>query len=285
MNQARIGRIPPSSAPASLSRATRYAQRVMAVEWVERTESTNAELVRRERVTAQPHLHALATLDQTQGRGRLGRTWTAPPGSAVALSVVIRPGSIPPDRLGLLTLLAGLAARDAVASLLPTSTVSVKWPNDVLIGGRKVAGVLAEVEPSTGAVILGVGVNTAMTTAQLPVPTATSIAIESGAESTAPTDPRALAEPVVTAFLARLTGLVERFEAAGGDLDSARIREELEAACGTLGERVAVEQPDGVTTTGLALGIGPDGALIVRKDGSDGSTAILAGDVTHLRYQ
>lgn len=261
--------------------ATQYARRVAVLEWLERIESTNAELVRRERIAAQPHFTALATLDQTNGRGRLGRTWSAAPGAALAISVVIRPESIPADRLGLLTLIAGLAARDAVAGQLPGSSVSVKWPNDVLVGGRKIAGVLAEVEPRTGAVILGVGINTAMTQAQLPVPTATSIAIESG-EATAP---RELADRVVTDFLAGLAALVERFEAAHGDIDRGGIRTELEAACGTLGERVSVQQPDGTSITGRAVGIGVDGSLILDADGSNRPTAILAGDVTHLRYQ
>jgi len=251
------------------------------VEWIERVGSTNAELLRREAAAAQPHLHALATLDQTDGRGRLGRTWTAPPGCALAVSVVIRPAAIPPDRLGLLTLLGGLAAHAAIAAQLPARPVAVKWPNDVLVGGRKIAGVLAEVEPSTGAVVLGAGINTAMTEAQLPVPTATSIAIESGAAG----DPRELADRVLTPYLAALAGLVARLDAARGDLDASGIRAELEAACGTLGERVSVQQPGVASLTGTALGIGADGSLLLVADGSDRPTAILAGDVTHLRYQ
>jgi len=251
------------------------------VEWIERVESTNVELVRRERIAPQPHFRVLATLDQTSGRGRLGRTWSAAPGAALAVSVLVRPESIPPDRLGLLTLLAGLAARDSVAALLPGRPVSVKWPNDVLVAGRKIVGVLAEVEPRTGAVVIGVGINTAMTQAQLPVPTATSLAIESGEQA----EPRELADRVLTGFLARLADLVERFEAARGDIDASGIRAELEAACGTLGERVSVQLPGGTRIAGTALGIGPDGSLSLRVDGSERPTAILAGDVTHLRYQ
>lgn len=256
---------------------------MVAVQWLERVESTNVELVRRERAAAQPHFTVLATLDQTNGRGRLGRTWTAAPGAALALSVLVRPGSIPPDRLGLLTLIAGLAAHRAVAAHLPGRDVSVKWPNDVLVDGRKIAGVLAEVEPRTGAVIIGVGINTAMTQAQLPVPTATSIAIES-ATATAMA-PRELADRALDVLLDSLAGLIERFEAAQGDLDRSGIRAELEAVCGTLGERVSVLLPDGTSLAGTALDIAADGSLIFRADGSAQPTAILAGDVTHLRYQ
>lgn len=259
------------------------AARIVApqLEVVDTVGSTNAELVRRERAVAQPHLTVLATLDQSDGRGRLGRTWSAEPGASLAVSVVIRPGAIPMERLGLLTLLGGLAARDAVAALLPERRVEVKWPNDVLVGGRKIVGVLAELVPETGAVVLGAGINIAMTEAQRPVPTATSVAIETGA----PVDPVVTADRALAGYLASLGDLVARLESAAGDLDRAGLREGLEAACGTLGARVAVERPDGTRATGRAVGLGPDGSLEFRADGSDEVAAILAGDVTHLRYQ
>jgi len=254
---------------------------VPGLEVIESVESTNDELGRRERAIRQPHFTVLATLDQTAGRGRLGRTWSAPPGAALAVSVLIRPEAIPAERLGLFTLLGGLAAHHAVATELVGGRVAVKWPNDVLVGDRKLVGVLAQVISETGAVVLGVGINTAMTPEQLPVPTATSIAIEQGRAS----DPDELADRVLATFLGVLADLIERFEAARGDIDRAGLREELEAACGTLGERVSVELPDGTFSRGQALGIGADGSLFVRMDGTDGPTAILAGDVTHLRYQ
>lgn len=264
--------------PADLPRASALA---VGLEVVPSVPSTNAELVRRERLAAQPHFTALATLDQTRGRGRLGRTWSAEPDAALAVSVVIRPEAIPADRLGLLTLLGGLAARAAVAAELPDSHVALKWPNDVLVRGRKIAGVLAEVVPETGAVVLGAGINTAMRADQLPVPTATSIAIERDSWE----DARELADRVLAEFLAALAGLVARFEIARGDVDRAGLRDEIESATGTLGRQVAVELPDGSRLTGRALGIGADGALLVATGESAGRSAILAGDVTHLRYQ
>ncbi len=267
--------------PMSAADLPRSSALAVGLEVIGSVASTNAELARRERIASQPHFTALATLDQTNGRGRLGRTWSAAPGAALAVSVVIRPESIPAERLGLLTLLGGLAAHNAVSALLPGSLVAVKWPNDVLVAGRKVVGVLAEVVPATGAVVLGVGINTAMTAAQLPVPTATSIAIESGRAE----DPVELADRVLSELLAALAGLVARFEIARGDIDRAGIRDELERACGTIGELISVEQPDGSTFTGRALGIGADGSLLVATSGSGDPAAILAGDVTHLRYQ
>ena len=252
------------------------------LEVVDRIDSTNAELARRERLAPQPHFASLVTLEQTAGRGRLGRTWTAAPGSSVAISVVIRPEAVPQAKWGLLTLLGGLAAREAIATQLPGADVSLKWPNDVLIGGRKVAGVLAQLVPESGAVILGVGMNTAMTTEQLPVPTATSIAIASGA--THGRDACRLADDVVTEFLAALAGLVARFEAARGDIDLAGLRDQLEAVCGTLGESVRVELPGGEDVRGQAIGIGADGSLLIATPDGGTPAEVFAGDVTHLRH-
>ncbi|MBO9578208.1 MAG: biotin--[acetyl-CoA-carboxylase] ligase [Microbacteriaceae bacterium] len=273
----------PSQTVSAVTRADLPMASALAIglEVIDSVPSTNAELAARERRARQPHFTSLVTLHQTAGKGRLGRTWSAPPGSSLAVSTVIRPKAIPLDRLGILTLLGGLAAREAVATQLPGSVVTVKWPNDVLIAGRKVCGVLAEVVPQTGAIVLGVGINTAMTQEQLPVPTATSIAIE----SPDPVPAAELADRVLTEFLAALAGLVARFEAARGDIDRAGLRDQLEAACGTIGAQVSVQQPDGSKFTGRALGIGADGSLLVASGGSADPAAILAGDVTHLRYQ
>lgn len=252
------------------------------LEVVPSIDSTNAELARRERLAPQPHFASLVTLEQTAGRGRLGRDWVAAPGSSVAISVVIRPESVPQAKWGLLTLLGGLAAREAVALQLPGAHVALKWPNDVLIGGRKVAGVLAQLAPETGAVILGVGINTVMTADQLPVPTATSITIESGV--TRGRDGCRLVDDVVTEFLVALAGLVARFEAAHGDIDQAGLRDQLEAACDTIGQAVRVELPGGEDVRGQAIGIGADGSLLIATPDGGTPAEVFAGDVTHLRH-
>ena len=129
--------------------------------------------------------------------------------------------------------------------------------------------------------MLGTGINTAMPVDRRPVPTATSIEIESG-EAVASED---LADRVLAAYLTALAELVGRLEASAGDLGVAGLRTELEAACGTIGAHVRIELPDGTVTMGTATGIADDGALLLRADGSDVTAAILAGDVTHLRYQ
>jgi BirA family biotin operon repressor/biotin-[acetyl-CoA-carboxylase] ligase len=116
----------------------------------------------------------VATDEQTEGRGRLGRTWHAPLGSSLLFSFVLEP-DVPADRLPELSLVAGAAVADALAARANVET-SLKHPNDVLVGGRKVAGILAE--SADGRVVLGVGVNVTQSRDELPVETATSLALE-----------------------------------------------------------------------------------------------------------
>ena len=247
--------------------------------------STNAELARRERLAAQPHGTALATLDQTAGRGRLDRQWVAPPGTALAVSVVIA-ADLGIAALPWLPIIGGLAARDAVADALPESIVSVKWPNDVLVSGadgveRKIAGVLAEFITTTGAVVLGIGVNTTMRRADLPVPTATSIEVELGVDTTdAVTLADRIAADVIRGVLHRVAALAD----AGGDASGSGLLGEALGACATIGRRVRVSLPGDRILTGVASGLDASGAILVSTD--DGATtAVHAGDVTHLRYE
>lgn len=123
---------------------------------------------------------AVAVADeQTAGRGRLGRDWVAPPGSSVLASIALRP-DVPTAKLAELSLVAGRACARALAEVAGV-TAEVKWPNDVLVGGRKVAGILAEARE--GRVVLGIGVNVFQTADQLPGRAqypATSLLIETG---------------------------------------------------------------------------------------------------------
>ncbi len=116
----------------------------------------------------------VATNEQTEGRGRLGRPWHAPAGSSLLFSIVLEPG-VPSDRLPELSLVAGAAVAEALAERAGVGT-TVKHPNDVLIAGRKVAGILAE--SADGRVVLGIGVNVTQSRDELPVETATSLALE-----------------------------------------------------------------------------------------------------------
>jgi len=120
---------------------------------------------------------AVAVADeQTEGRGRLGRAWQAPAGTGLLFSIVLIP-AVPPDRLPELSTVAGAAVAEAIEAEADLHA-TVKHPNDVLVGGRKVAGILAEAVE--GRIVLGVGVNVSQTEAQLPTadPPATSLALE-----------------------------------------------------------------------------------------------------------
>jgi BirA family transcriptional regulator, biotin operon repressor / biotin---[acetyl-CoA-carboxylase] ligase len=248
--------------------------------------STNAELVARARAAELPSFTVLVTTDQTAGRGRLGRSWTAPAGSALAISVLIAPRGpgghpIALDRFGWFSIAAGVAMAETVAAVLPGRQVAFKWPNDVLIGGhgeaRKVCGVLAELVAERHAVVVGAGVNLTMTAEQLPVPTATSLALE-GAESAAITP-----DAVLAAYLSTLRAHTEAYERAGADADASGLRARARELCSTLGSRVRVDMPDGAALSGEAVDLEPDGRLRLRVAGG-GDLVVAAGDVTHLRH-
>ena len=145
----------------------------------------------------------VATDEQTEGRGRLGRTWDAPAGSSLLFSIVLEP-SVPSDRLPELSLVAGAAVAEALAEEAGVDT-TVKHPNDVLIGGRKVAGVLAE--SADGRVVLGVGVNVTQPRDELPADTATSLALEGASVDRA---------RLLAAILERLESHYDRWVSAAG---------------------------------------------------------------------
>jgi BirA family biotin operon repressor/biotin-[acetyl-CoA-carboxylase] ligase len=243
------------------------------IDWVDRVGSTNAELVTRATADpeAWPHLSALATTDQTAGRGRLDRVWSAPPGTALALSVVVRP-KIRPGAFGWLSLLAGVAMSRALRDLGAPATL--KWPNDVRIGGRKVCGILSELLPDLSGAVIGSGVNIALAERDLPVVTATSLQVEGIVVS---------ADDVARAYLPHLAELARQLEAAGGDARAAGLVRQTTDMLDTVGREVRVLLPDGSTRHGTATGIDDDGRLRVEQDGRS-PLIVAAGEVTHLRY-
>lgn len=236
--------------------------------------STNTELVRLATADpgAWPAPAVLATDHQTAGRGRLGRSWSAPAGTSLAISVLLRP-RVPRERLGWLSLAAGTAMTRALQGL--GVAARSKWPNDVLIDGRKVCGVLAEVLPDGSGVVVGAGLNHAADRAALPVPTATSLAAEGG-----PTEPDVL----VAAYLEALLALVAAFEASGGDPDRSGLRGAVRAVSDTIGRRVRVTRND-ETIVGEAVDIDADGRIVVDRGPIGGTVACATGDVEHLRYE
>jgi len=242
---------------------------------VDRTTSTNADLAAAAREGA-PQGLVLVAEEQTAGRGRLGRSWSAPARSGLTFSVLLRPGDAVSERWGWLPLLAGLAVVDAVR-LVAEVEARVKWPNDVLVGDRKLAGVLAEVvgsraDPGVGAaVVVGIGLNVTVRRDELPLPSATSLRIEEAAT----TDRDTVLRAVLRDLARRYAGWQEASTAAA-------VRADYRAACATIGQAVRVELPGGGALEGTAVGVDDAGRLTVRE-GAGGLVSVAAGDVVHVR--
>jgi BirA family biotin operon repressor/biotin-[acetyl-CoA-carboxylase] ligase len=243
------------------------------------TGSTNADLLARA-AAGEPQGLVLAAEEQQAGRGRLGRTWVAPPRSALTFSLLVRPGSVPPGRLGWLPLLAGVAVVCAVQASTGVQAW-LKWPNDVLAGPAKLGGILAEA--AGGAVVVGIGLNVTAGPAELPLPgnpltpsalAATSLAILGAARL----DREALLAAILAAFEHRYQPWVQ----ADGDPERSGLRAAYTGLCATLGRPVRAELPGGQLVSGLAAGVDPDGRLLVRVS-PDSDLPVAAGDVVHLR--
>lgn len=258
---------PPLDAAALTAALTGLGSLWTEVVVTSETGSTNADVAEAARNGA-PEGIVHTTDRQASGRGRLDRTWESPDGAGIAVSVLLRPSDVPAARWVWLPLLVGLAV-DATVNELDVQS-GLKWPNDVLVDGRKIAGILLErVETPAGpAAVIGVGLNVSLTRDELPVEAATSLELESATELD-----RTI---VLRSFLRHLEALYTAWHHAGGD-PSIGIRDSYERRCVTIGSRVTVSLPDGSTLEGDATGIDDQGRLVV-----DG-TAVSAGDVTHVR--
>ncbi len=232
-----------------------------------------------------PNFQTVVTLNQTGGRGRLGRVWVAPPGKTLAVSVLLRPVSpsgvpLGIEQFGWLPLIAGVAMSQSIDALVGARRTRLKWPNDVQIDGLKVCGVLAELVPSADAVIIGAGVNLTLEADELPTPTATSLAVAGvgvrGDE---------LVDLVLSGYLGALRELVDRFVAEGARGGGSGIQQLVSAWCATLGQEVRVQLPGGDDLVGTATSIDDTGRLVVRRPMDGALQAVAAGDVTHLRYE
>jgi BirA family transcriptional regulator, biotin operon repressor / biotin---[acetyl-CoA-carboxylase] ligase len=251
-----------------------------ALDVVAETGSTNADLMAAALAGAAEGT-VLAAEYQNRGRGRQGRTWATPPAArALTFSVLLRPAAVPPAGRGWLPLLAGVATARALRAAAAVDAV-LKWPNDVLAGGAKLAGILAE--QAGDAIVVGIGINVGARAEDLPprgpgaLP-ATSLAIlrAAGPDAAAPPDRTAL----LAALLAELADWYRRWTAAG-EAGASGLREEYLRCCATIGARVAVELPGGGSLSGTAAGIDPSGRLMV--DTGSGLVPVSAGDVIHLR--
>lgn len=230
------------------------------------TESTNADLVAAARA-GEPEGLVLIAEAQSRGRGRLGRSWQSPPRAGLLMSMLVRP-AVPVSALPLVPLLAGTALVEALRAVAGLDAV-LKWPNDVLVAGRKLAGVL--IERVDGAVVVGVGLNVSTSASELPVPTATSVALAGGV-----TDRESIAKEVLRAFARRY--LV--FCAGGGAATT--VLPAYREICDSIGRRVRVDLPGGASSHGVVTEVDDAGMLVVRDD--DGvAHAWSAGDVVHVQ--
>ncbi|MFY1574432.1 biotin--[acetyl-CoA-carboxylase] ligase [Verrucosispora sp. WMMD703] len=253
------------------------------------TGSTNADVAEAARA-GEPEGLVVVAERQTAGRGRRGRVWQSPPRAGIATSVLLRPGEAvpargwspaPPAGYGWLPLLAGVALVEAVA-LLAELDATLKWPNDLLVGGAKCAGILAEGVPGPGlsdppAVVVGIGLNVTLRADELPeLPSglpATSLQLAGAAATDR--------DPLLRALLRSVADWYARWRDAGGDAVASGLREAYLAACGTIGREVRALLPDGTTLTGTASGVDPDGQLLLTTP--TGQRPLAAADLHHLR--
>jgi BirA family transcriptional regulator, biotin operon repressor / biotin---[acetyl-CoA-carboxylase] ligase len=236
---------------------------------VAETGSTNSDLLSEAR-SGLAEGAVLVAEAQTAGRGRMGRHWVSPPGSALTFSVLLRPAAVPPASRAWIPLLAGVAVARAVRAETGV-TASLKWPNDVQVNGAKLAGILAE--QAGDAIVVGIGMNLSGGRDELPVAGATSLALEGAAGTSA------------GRLLAGVLGELERWylawSGALGDAVSCGLHQEYQRLCGTLGRQVKVSLPGGRTVAGLAAEVDSAGRLVVRS--ASGPVPVSAGDVVHVR--
>jgi BirA family transcriptional regulator, biotin operon repressor / biotin---[acetyl-CoA-carboxylase] ligase len=235
------------------------------------TGSTNADLLA-QAANGAPEGTVLVANAQSAGRGRMGRSWVSPPGAALMFSFLLRPVSVSPGKRGWIPLLAGVAVASAVRSVTGLEA-RLKWPNDVLIGEAKLAGILTE--QSADAIVTGIGINVSTQRAELPAQTATSLAVAGAVAPDRHDLLRAILAEVERHYLA-WSG-----PPAPGDPDTCGLRPEYRRLSATLTRQVRVEFPGGSTVHGTATDIDPDGRLLVRT--ASGPLAVSAGDVLHLR--
>jgi BirA family transcriptional regulator, biotin operon repressor / biotin---[acetyl-CoA-carboxylase] ligase len=240
----------------ALRRALTAAGLDAPVRWDDETASTNDTALAMA-VDGTAEWTLVAAGHQSRGRGRRGRTWSDRAGRALLCSVVLRP-SLPPERVGLVSIAGGVAMAEA-ASASSGREVRCKWPNDLLVDGAKVGGVLAESEIAEGVVrhvVVGVGVN-------LEEPEGVP-----GAAGLGDVD---------------LEGLLRRFLGSLRDLmaDPSEIAGRWAGVSDTLGRRVEATTVAGDVVRGVAADVDNTGALLVDTDG--GRVRVAFGDVEHLR--
>jgi BirA family biotin operon repressor/biotin-[acetyl-CoA-carboxylase] ligase len=256
-----------------VSAAVRAAGIDVPGRFVELTGSTNADVMSLAEQGA-PEWTVLVAAEQRAGRGRLGRTWVAPRGSSLLVSVLLRP-TIAPPQVAVLSLAAATAM--AVACVRTAGVaVRCKWPNDLVYGGRKVGGVLAEATVRSGRlvhVVIGVGVNVSQSDQDFPPDlraVATSLTLHGG---------RPESEALLREYLLGLRAL---YGTGGRGLPSRLWPAYLEHS-DTIGRMVRATTTSGAEVVGVATGIADNGQLELSDPITNESTRVAFGDIDHLR--
>ena len=227
---------------------------------VDLTASTQSDLAELVNSSVAKSGDVIAAEFQSAGRGRLDRTFEAPPASALLFSFYLQPKRERSD-WSFISLLAAIAAQEVISNDI-VDKVSLKWPNDILIGEKKVAGLLAQI--SNDGIIIGLGINVAMTIEELPVETATSLAISGSKQLD-----RNL---ILSKFLNVFADNFANWE------DGADFLDRYSQVCATLGRQVQIEVTGRTNRIGIAQSINEFGALVL-ADGFE----VNVGDVVHLR--
>lgn len=269
------------------SRLLAPAGPVSRLDWLEVLASTNTELaaVVTRHEADWPDFSVLTAEGQTAGKGRLERNWQAPQGSALAISVLLRPQNLAVETFGWLSMMSAVAVCQTLRNV--GVEAGIKWPNDVLVRGadgeaKKVCGILAQLVALPGkspVVVLGTGINVSQSTEELPTETSSSVLVAGGTSI----DRNHLLED----YLRRLNELYRRLQLAQLPVRSSgegipSLRQEVTELLITLGQQVRAELPGGVYLYGRASGIDAQGALLV-TDAAGSTATISAADVVHLR--
>jgi BirA family transcriptional regulator, biotin operon repressor / biotin---[acetyl-CoA-carboxylase] ligase len=237
------------------------------IDVVAETGSTNADLVARAAAGEDIDGAVLIAEHQTAGRGRQGRRWSDVPGAQIAMSVGVGVGVVPTERWGWLPLATGVAIVDAVRAETGVHA-GLKWPNDVLAGEGKLAGILSETVAPQRVVVVGLGLNVTLRSAEIGTPEATSL-LDLGVDAP---DRTGLTAAILRELAERIAGW------RGG---GAALADDYRARCLTLGATVRAVLPDGRGLTGTARDVDGHGRLAIDSNGE--TTLVSAGDVIHLR--
>lgn len=234
------------------------------------TASTNGDLVARAMAGEDIDGTVLIAEHQTAGRGRNGREWTAAPRAQILLSVGVAADNVPTHAWGWLPLAAGVAVADAVSAVTGVQA-ELKWPNDVLAGGGKLAGILSEAVTTRTTIVVGIGLNVTLRSAEVPGVDMTSL-VELGIEE--PDRDR-----LVRHLLLELGLRIADWRQPGSP--SPKLIADYRSRSATIGSRVRATLPGGGQLVGQAQDIDEQGRLLIDEDGK--TVAVSAGDVVHLR--